>query len=105
MTIRFASARNVTSSPFARVLFQGRALDAVNDNSAGEGQTAMLAETLRHFARHGLGAAREARHRAEDAWLAGERAEYDHWLGICRMLDRRMASRASLAMEHCGEAR
>ena len=99
MTIRFASTRDVASSPFGRVLIQGRPLEAANDNRGGERQGRMLAAALRHFAKHGLGAAQEARQLAEDAWLAGDRPEYEHWLEICRVLDRRMAMRASLALE------
>lgn len=51
----------------------------------------MLHAALRHFAEHGLGAAREARRQAETAFFAGDRASYDWWLSICRTLDRRMA--------------
>lgn len=51
----------------------------------------MLHAALRHFARHGLGAAREARREAERAFFAGDRERYDWWLGICRTLDARIA--------------
>lgn len=99
MTIRFASARDIAASPFARVLIQGRVLQAANDNLGWGSHGPMLAEALRHFARHGLGAAKAARNMAEDAWLEGDRAGYEHWLEICRILDRRMALKTSIAVE------
>jgi hypothetical protein len=52
----------------------------------------MLHAALRHFAAHGLGAAREARRQAESAFFAGDRQTYDWWLGVCRTLDRRLAA-------------
>lgn len=51
----------------------------------------MLHAALRHFARHGLRAAREARREAERAFFAGDRERYDWWLVICRTLDARIA--------------
>lgn len=51
----------------------------------------MLHAALRHFAQHGLGAAREARRQAECAFFAGDRESYDWWLGVCRALDARIA--------------
>ncbi|MBA4164172.1 MAG: hypothetical protein C0510_06015 [Erythrobacter sp.] len=53
----------------------------------------LLDAALRHFARHGIGAARAARAQAETAFFAGDRAGYDWWLAICRTLDRRLAAR------------
>jgi hypothetical protein len=41
---------------------------------------------------HGLRAAREASDRAEHAFRNGDRTSCDWWLGICRMLDRRLAT-------------
>ncbi len=51
----------------------------------------MLQDALRHFARYGLGAAREARNQAERAFFSGDRQGYERWHGICRTLDRRLA--------------
>jgi hypothetical protein len=51
----------------------------------------MLRAALRHFAEHGMAAAAHARRQAEAAFFAGERDSYRWWLGVCRMLDRRMA--------------
>jgi hypothetical protein len=52
----------------------------------------MLHAALRHFAEHGLGAARAARRQAEAAFFAGDRQTYDWWLAVCRTLDRRLAA-------------
>ena len=57
--------------------------------------THLLHAALRHFAEHGLGAAREARAQAEAAFFAGDRQAYDWWLGITRTLDRRLAAEAA----------
>lgn len=54
----------------------------------------LLRAALRHFAEHGLGAARAARKQAERAFFAGDRKAYDHWLAITRTLDRRLALEA-----------
>ncbi|HEX7751361.1 MAG TPA: hypothetical protein VF440_03085 [Novosphingobium sp.] len=65
---------------------------AANDNHHGFTEDALLRAALRHFAEHGLGAAEQARRNAERAFFAGDRADYDWWLAICRTLDRRMAA-------------
>jgi hypothetical protein len=90
MMIRYAATdhgdsylRNVLGGAIPRV--------AVNDNVGSIGDDRMLREALRHFAAHGLGAADAARSNAETAFFAGDSKEYRWWLGICRMLDRRMA--------------
>lgn len=75
---------------------------AANDNDSGCGREKLLRDALKHFARHGLGAAEAARTEAERAIRAGDRLGYDHWLGICRALDRRMA--AALAARHLDTA-
>ena len=99
MTIHFASARNAAASPFARVLIQRRTLSAANDNLGHARRDPTIEEALRHFARYGLGAAAEARRQAETAFFSGDRAGYDHWLGICRVIDRRLAARVSRRVE------
>jgi hypothetical protein len=90
MTIRFAAACRGDSS-VRRVLAAAASRVAANDNSRGFGDDRLLRAALRHFAAHGLGAAEAARAEAERAFFAGDSAEYRWWLGICRMLDRRMA--------------
>ncbi|MEM8724527.1 MAG: hypothetical protein AAGE86_03300 [Pseudomonadota bacterium] len=71
---------------------------AANDNcgarTANLPDDQMLRAALRHFAEHGLGAARAARGRAEAAFFAGDRQSYEWWLGITRTLDRRLAAQA-----------
>jgi hypothetical protein len=54
----------------------------------------VLRAALRHFAQHGLSAAKTARAQAEAAFFAGDRQAYDWWLGITRTLDRRLAREA-----------
>lgn len=95
MTLHFAAARSVTRSPVARALSRRAVARAVNDNgeeAAIRDGDRMLGAALRHFAEHGLGAAREARKLALDAAAAGDAQSYEWWLGICRTLDRRMAA-------------
>jgi len=65
---------------------------ASNDNGPAETSDRLLHAALRHFAEHGLGAAREAREQAEKAFFAGDRESYDWWIAICRTLDRRIAA-------------
>ena len=100
MTIHFAAAQNAEHSPVARVLRCPELQTAANENSPAGGKEApsdmMLRAALRHFAQHGLGAARAARAKAEDAFFAGDREAYDWWLGVTRTLDRRLAAQAEI---------
>ena len=92
MSLRFAAARTPSRSPVARAL-RKRTIDCVaNDNGANVEHDRMLKAALRHFGEYGLGAARKARQSAEAAFFAGDRELYDWWLGICRVLDRRLAA-------------
>lgn len=91
MTIHFAAARPAATAFFGRDEQKRLALRAANDNHTGRAQDLLLRDALKHFAAHGLGAADEARQRAERAFFAGDRPAYLHWLNICRALDRRMA--------------
>lgn len=91
MTIHFAAARKGASSPLSRALAYRPLEAAANDNGANTGNEVLLQAALRHFAIHGLGAAREARREAQAAFFAGNREAYDRWLELCRVLDRRMA--------------
>lgn len=100
MSFHFAAARSVAHSPIARALAKKALGRAANDNSGDEtslcgalgSQDLMLKAALRHFAEHGLGAAREARRHAERAFFSGDRQGYAWWLGVCRALDRRLAA-------------
>lgn len=94
MSIHFAGSRRLTRSPVARCLTMPRAAKAANDNGRVIYDNGLLTSTLLHFAEHGLGAAHEARRRAEDAYSAGDENGYHHWLAVCRTLDRRMARAA-----------
>lgn len=91
MTLRFASARTSTRSPIARALTRREMGRAANDNGS-EADDRLLHAALRHFAEHGLGAAHQARREAEKAFFAGDREAYDWWLGVCRTLDRQLAT-------------
>ena len=93
MTVHFAAARSTARSPIARALARKALGRAANDNGRPqESDDLMLHAALRHFAAHGLGAARAARKQAEAAFFAGDRQTYAWWLGVCRTLDRRLAA-------------
>ena len=92
MTIRFAAATTAASThPVVRRVCAVRLSRPANDNPSADRNDKLVYEALRHFAQHGIAAARHAKGRAEEAFFAGDREAYDWWLGICRQLDRRMA--------------
>ncbi|WP_114520247.1 hypothetical protein [Altererythrobacter sp. ZODW24] len=91
MTVHFAAARTSAASPVARALTRVELGCPANDNGEIRPHDAVLRASLRHFAEHGLGAARDARERAHTAFFAGDRETYDMWLGVCHTLDRRLA--------------
>ncbi|WP_299193168.1 hypothetical protein [uncultured Erythrobacter sp.] len=90
---------NPVCAPIAKALASRAAEKAANDNAEftrdSVANDQMLRAALRHFAEHGLGAAREARAQAENAFFTGDRQAYNWWLGITRTLDRRMAAQAA----------
>ena len=98
MSIHFAAAQNAEHSPVARVLRYGAVPFACNDNGPIPARDApsneILRAALRHFAAHGLSAARVARTKAQEAFFADDRAAYDWWMAITRTLDRRLAAQA-----------
>ena len=102
MTLHFAAARSTTGSVIARALTR-RAIDSPANDNGDEPDDRMLHAALRHFAEHGLGAARQARRQAERAFFAGDRQAYDWWLGICRTLDRRLAAQFDRAVGDMAE--
>jgi hypothetical protein len=111
MTIRFAAAWGGATPVIVKALCPSAPLSAANDNGGGKRLSLgrcrrgfpsgypvdqeLLAETLRHFARHGLAAAAQARTHAEACAAAGDGAGRDRWIAICRQLDRRMAEACS----------
>ncbi|NBC35294.1 hypothetical protein GTZ99_01830 [Novosphingobium sp. FSY-8] len=95
MSIRFAAAGTGECSAVARALCYHRPPQPANDCEAGIARNVLLQSALRHFARHGLGAAERARANAEKAFFNGDRDSYRHWLAVCRTLDRRMADAIS----------
>ncbi len=94
MTIRFAAARTAATSPHARHMVRGEARHADNDLPRGSAEAinAITSAALLHFAEHGLGAAKDARDRAEQALSQNDRVQFEHWLAICRALDREQAT-------------
>ena len=101
MTIRFAAATTganaVRSLPASKPIARGliaRSMERVgNDNgprTSGFGSNNdVLQAALRHFAEHGMSAARVARAQAQ---TDQDRQTYDWWLDITRTLDRRLAA-------------
>ena len=102
MTLRFAAARSPERSPIARALVRRAPSQPSNDNGEPIDET-MLHAALRHFAAHGMGAARAAAEEAERSLAADDRAGYNRWLEVCRTLDRRMARR--VARRHTAKLR
>ncbi len=99
MSIRFAAPNTPgqapACAPVARAMVRRAEERAANDNGNPVPSDEMLRAALRHFAEHGLGAARAAREQAEKAFFAGDRQAYDWWLGITRTLDRRLAAQTA----------
>ncbi|WP_338445029.1 hypothetical protein V5F89_07445 [Pelagerythrobacter marensis] len=91
MTVHFAPSQSAAQSLLAQAFRRRKPARAANDNCLARPDDRMLHAALQHFARHGLGAAREARRQAERAFFAGDRQSYDWWHGICRTLDARLA--------------
>lgn len=96
MSIRFAAPKHAIRNHMEWAEAQIASRFAANDNAPARAPLGPVCETtlhaaLRHFALHGLAAARHARARAEEARAAGDELAYDWWLEICRALDRRMA--------------
>lgn len=89
MSIRLANSIHARRHRLGGTLTTSR-MRAANDNALPHFDDGMLVETLRHFARHGLAAAAQARRLAEQARQAGNEEAYAHWSEICRALDRRM---------------
>ncbi|MFA7585120.1 MAG: hypothetical protein WCY11_02840 [Novosphingobium sp.] len=56
---------------------------------------AIPSEALRHFARHGLNAARNAAELARQFANAGNVVQCRHWLGLCAAFDRRLADKVA----------
>lgn len=97
MSIRFAAPKGAIRNRMAASSARLARLRPANDNAppaqiAGD---AALAAALRHFAAHGMAAARRAMDEAEKARSQGDEQGFAWWLGICRQLDRQMARQIS----------
>jgi len=103
MSIRFAAAGTGECGAVARVLRRPRLRAPANDHDNLADHDSMLHSALQHFARHGLGAAERARTIALRAFFEGDRVQYNHWLGVCRKLDRQMANRLAMAHRAAGD--
>lgn len=102
MTMHFAPAIPHRNQAVAGALGAAVPAGAANDNDHGLCHDAIIKATLRHFANHGLSAARRACENAEAALQAGDHEDCRFWLSICRMLDRRMAAAISARVEAAG---
>ena len=91
MAIRFAAAQTAMSARMSREASREVEWLATNDNAAPGHSEATIHAALRHFAEHGLDAAREAEAQAQRAAQAGDEQAFEWWRGICRALDRRLA--------------
>jgi len=92
MTIHFAAAVSRAGPRLQPAQARAMCRQAANDNGEEPVKEAILHAALKQFAMHGIGAAAHARQQAERAFFAGDRETYDWWLGVCRMLDKRMAA-------------
>jgi hypothetical protein len=99
MTIRFSAALRATHALVGRTMGPRFPVRPANDNGRAEHDERLISATLRHFAGHGLSAARRACENAEAALRAGREEECRYWLSICRLLDRRMADSLSARVE------
>ena len=91
--------RKFEHGPLAYLLTARKPHSVANDNGEAHVSDEIVEAALRFFAQHGLGAARAARHMAEQAFFSGESAKYRYWLTICRVLDKRMAMISSRKLE------
>lgn len=114
MAIRFSAARDKACPVIVRAMCPSVPLSPANDNveeaaadehsaepsrlplpgeraRASAASDRILAEALRHFARHGLSAAAHARANAAAARLSGDEAACVWWIAICRQFDQSMA--------------
>lgn len=92
MTIRLATVHPAAPLFFSPIQQRSVVQRAANDNTGTAQRDPILRAALMHFARHGLGAANNARDQAEHAFFADDRDAYRHWLAVCRTLDKRMAA-------------
>jgi GH25 family lysozyme M1 (1,4-beta-N-acetylmuramidase) len=98
MSIRFAPAVRHCASRLTPRQVRARQVLAANDNTLRQVRADALHAALRHFARHGMAAARIAGEQAAAALAANDPAGHALWLDICKTLDRRTAAQvASLA--------
>jgi hypothetical protein len=110
MSIRFASAlgsrHGLAPLRFSRGALRLMIRHTVNENQASAKHTAFdpaLVAALRHFARHGLASADAAGAEAKAALVAANSASFDHWLGITRHLDRRLALRIERSVQEASD--
>lgn len=98
MAITFAAARTPAASTVARILACPAPARPANDGIAADSglfgsDGDRVRAALRLFAKHGLGAASEARARADAAAAAGDPDGQAEWLGLLAVLDPAAARR------------
>ncbi len=91
MSIRFAAPRSALRNRMDETQARTCCPMPANDNGARHTSETMLHAALRHFADHGLAAARHAFQQAQQAAEEGDEQAFSYWLEMCRALDRRMA--------------
>jgi len=95
MTIHFSAAQSNLAGQAVRSVLSCMPLRPANDNGPEPANDVLLRQALLHFGKHGLGAPRLAADRAIEACEAGDEERTRHWLGVCRLLDRRLATRTA----------
>ena len=91
MSIRFAAPPSRCANRMTTERVRRTRLLPANDTGGPTFREPHLHAALRHFALHGIAAARNAREQAMAARRDGDAEAFDWWLGICLALDRRMA--------------
>lgn len=95
MSIRFAAPARSMSARMSCLAARTFCPDVANDNgrtaTPRSHNDAMLMEALHLLVAKGLSAARFAGNEAESAAHAGDHVGYRWWIGVCHVLDARMA--------------
>lgn len=91
MSLRFAAPKHAIRNRMDDAWARATCLFPANDNDAKHTSKIALNAALKHFADHGLAAARDASLQAQAARKSGDEQGYIKWMEICRSLDRRMA--------------
>lgn len=91
MSIRLVVPPSALAARIAPEQIHSRCRAFANDNGTQRNIDAHLQAALRHFSVHGLAAASNAAQQAALCARTGNGRGYEEWLGICNILDRRLA--------------